>query len=99
MLFLLLAEAERRVVVLTSEDMFSLCEKEKTAGRVPQKIEFALAEIPPDLSGRLKVAQQAASKEVSPSFGDDAIEALRRLRDKDDPVISGKELRDRLQID
>jgi len=66
MYFLLLADAENRMVVLTEADMFELCQKEKQNGRVPNTIEFVLAEIPNELVERLKHARQKASSEVSP---------------------------------
>lgn len=67
MFFLLLANAERRLVILTEPDMFELCQKEAEGGRVPSSIEFFCAQIPDDLIVRLQSARQVASKEVSPS--------------------------------
>ncbi|MCL6558270.1 MAG: hypothetical protein K6U74_05615 [Firmicutes bacterium] len=67
MLFLLLAkEPEKRIIVLTEPDMFEVCSKEKAGGRVPQQIEFVLAELPEDLRQKLTRARNNASKEVSP---------------------------------
>ena len=66
MLFLTLANVERRVLVLTEQDMFELCMREKNAGRVPLQIEFAYAEIPMELVDELHAARKVASKEVSP---------------------------------
>jgi hypothetical protein len=67
MLFLLLAkEPEKRIIVLTESDMYDVCLKEKVGGRVPQEIEFVLAELPDDLRKRLTQAREKASKEVSP---------------------------------
>ena len=67
MFFLLLAaDVERRIVVLTEQDMFSRWEKEEANGRVPQEIEFCLAEIPSELRKRLQSARVQASNEVSP---------------------------------
>ena len=66
MLFLLLIEAKRRIIVLTAPDMYQLCHKEKEGGRVPSSIEFALAPIPAQLGERLRHAQSAASREVRP---------------------------------
>src|SRR5438128_8604497 len=65
MLFLTLAEAKRRVIVLTERDMCDQCEKEFAAGRVPKEIEFICAEIPNDLRARLVEARSKASKESS----------------------------------
>jgi len=66
MLFLLLAEAERRLIILTERDMFDLCCREKEAGRVPAEIEFLHADIPGDLRARLNAARKTASDEVQP---------------------------------
>jgi hypothetical protein len=66
MLFLLMAKAQRRVVVLTERGMFDLCCKESEGGRVPEGIEFVHAEIPETLSARLAAARSVASKETSP---------------------------------
>ncbi len=53
MLFLLLAPAQMRLIVLSEPDMFKLCRQEKKVGRVPEEIEFVLAEIPEELRQRL----------------------------------------------
>lgn len=66
MLFLSLAEAQRRIIVLTDPDMHQLCLKEKEGGRIPPSIEFQLAPIPRELHERLRHAQSAASREVRP---------------------------------
>ena len=66
MYFLLLAEAQRKIVVLTERDMFDQCLKEKEGGRVAAGIEFVLAEIPSDLRARLVTARGAASQESQP---------------------------------
>jgi len=67
MLFLVLAkDPVKRIIVLTESDMLDVCSKEKTGGRVPQEIEFVLAELPGDLRKKLTQARQKASKEVSP---------------------------------
>jgi len=63
MYFLLLAKAERRIVVLTERDMYDQCLKERAGGRVPEEIEFMLADIPAELRGRLMAARQVASGE------------------------------------
>jgi hypothetical protein len=68
MLFLLLAkEPEKRIIVLTEPDMFEVCAKEKAGGRVPQQIEFVLADLPDELRKKLTQARKNASKEVSPT--------------------------------
>jgi len=66
MLFLLLANAERRLVVLTERDMYELCLKEREGGRVPEEIEFAHAELPACLKDKLSKAKELASEEVRP---------------------------------
>lgn len=66
MLFLSMAEAERRVIVLTESDMYERCIAEKNGGRVPREVEFVLAQIPNELRLRLQSAKAASSKEVSP---------------------------------
>jgi hypothetical protein len=68
MLFLLLAkEPRKRIIVLTECDMLDVCIKEEKGGRVPQEIEFVLAEIPDELRRKLTQARANASKEVSPA--------------------------------
>lgn len=66
MLFLLMAPAERRIVVLTEKEMYARCLAERDGGRVPPEIEFALAEIPDDLRTKLNNARSESSREVSP---------------------------------
>jgi len=66
MLFLLMVQAEKRLIVLTEKDMFALCQKEKANGRVPQEIEFVVAQLPEVLAILLKAAQKNAAKEVTP---------------------------------
>ena len=66
MLFLLLAKASRRIVVLTEPDMYELCIKEREGGRVPPEIEFVLADIPQPLRDKLLDARKSASEEVKP---------------------------------
>ena len=64
--FLLLAEAERRLVLLTERDMYEQWMKEMEIGRVPQGVEFAHVEIPSELDSKLKDSRSKASQEVSP---------------------------------
>lgn len=63
MLFLTLVEAERRIIVLTEQDMCDQCGKEAAAGRVPKDIEFVCALIPEDLRVRLVGSRLKASTE------------------------------------
>lgn len=67
MYFLLLAQAERRIVVLTERSMYEQCMKEASGGRVPSSIEFVNAIIPNDLDTRLRASRSIASLEVLPS--------------------------------
>ena len=62
MLFLTMVEAQQRVV-LTAQDMYKQCHKEKEGGRVPQEIEFVHASLPEKLNARLVAARQKASVE------------------------------------
>ena len=66
MLFLMLTEAQRRMLILTERDMYERCLKEKAAGRAPGSIEFYHAQLPEDLATRIRASREAASKEVSP---------------------------------
>lgn len=66
MLFLILAKASRRLVVLTERDMYERCLAEAEGGRVPPEVEFVLADIPADLRTRLIAAKAKSSSEVSP---------------------------------
>jgi hypothetical protein len=68
--FLLLAEAERRLVVLTEPDMFVQWSREREAGRVVRNSEFVLAELPGDLRERLERSKKEASDEVQPKHRD-----------------------------
>jgi hypothetical protein len=65
MLFLLMAPAKQRLILLTEEDMYQICLSEKEKGRVPSEIEFIHAEIPSELAEELKAARKLASEEVS----------------------------------
>ncbi len=64
--FLLLAEADHRIVVLTERDMYDQCLKEAEGGRVPKSIEFVHVEIPPQLEARLSASRGVASHELLP---------------------------------
>jgi hypothetical protein len=66
MLFLLMAPARTRLIVLSEQDMFDLCVKEKKNGRVPVEIEFDHAEIPDYFKRLLIKAKRLASDEVTP---------------------------------
>jgi hypothetical protein len=66
MFFLLLADAERRIIVLTEKDMYEQCLKELRDGRVPPLIEFHHAQIPDEFDARLRSSRGVASREVTP---------------------------------
>lgn len=66
MLFLTMVDADKKLVILTQQDMYDWCLRESSAGRVPLDIEFAKATIPPDLQERLDAARRASSREVTP---------------------------------
>jgi hypothetical protein len=66
MLFLLLANRPQSLIVLTEQDMYRLCLKEREGGRAPNSIEFLYAELPPELAQRLREARRVSSAEVSP---------------------------------
>jgi hypothetical protein len=65
MLFLTMVEAQRRVIILTEQDMCDQCEKESAGGRVPPEIEVVCAAIPEELRTRLVAARLKASGEGS----------------------------------
>ncbi len=69
MLFLLLSEAPRKILVLCENDMYELCLRERSSGRAPQEIEFFCATLPDDLALRLRAARKLSSEEVSPRSG------------------------------
>jgi len=66
MLFLTMATAQRRIIVLTEPDMHAICLKEAEGGRVPLGVEFVLVDLPPELATRLKDARERSSREVRP---------------------------------
>ena len=68
--FLLLAQARRRLIVLTEPDMHAWWLKEAAKGRVPTDIEFLHAVIPDDLDATLQAARRKASSEVTPTASD-----------------------------
>ena len=68
-LFLSMARASRRILVLTQPDMYERWLSEKQAGRVPSSVEFMHAPLPAELCGRLAEAKDEASAEVMPAAG------------------------------
>lgn len=69
MFFLMLANVQTRMVILTERDMYELCVKEKERGRIPEFIELKYAKLPDDLAYRLRSARKIASDEVTPRVG------------------------------
>jgi hypothetical protein len=66
--FLLLAEADQKFIVAVQPVMRGLLIAERDQyKRIPSSIEIVEAELPPELSGRLRRSQDEASVEVSPS--------------------------------
>lgn len=53
MLFLLLSNASRKLIILCEPDMHALCQRERDGGRVPKEIEFFHAPLPDGLALRL----------------------------------------------
>jgi hypothetical protein len=66
MLFLLMVQADKRIIVLSEKDMCDYLIKEKDNGRVPPEIEFVHASIPEDLKKELNAAKKIAAQEVMP---------------------------------
>ncbi len=64
--FMMMATGKRKLLVLTEQDMFELCQKEKRNGRIPAEIDFVYAELPKAITTLLIKAKTMASKEVSP---------------------------------
>lgn len=64
--FLLLSTADRKLVLLTEQDMNEWWLEERKKGRVPECIEFWHVRIPDDLNQRLEDSRGNASDEVSP---------------------------------
>jgi len=67
MLFLMMAQVARRVLVLTERDMYERCVRERGNGRVPTSVEIVHAPLPAALNDRLTAARDASSSEVSPA--------------------------------
>ena len=65
-LYILMTNAARRLVILCETDMYERCKREVGAGRLPKEIEFFHAPLPDALAVRLFAARQIASNEVSP---------------------------------
>ncbi len=64
--FLLLAKTERKVMVLTEQDMHERWLKEVEKGRVPRSIEFLRVDLPAELNLKLQAAKVKAALEVTP---------------------------------
>ncbi|MCY4350408.1 MAG: hypothetical protein OXC25_11240 [Thiotrichales bacterium] len=68
--FLLLVQADRKLVLLTERDMYDRWLSEVESGRVPASIEFVHVDIPDHLETQLQASRRAASREVTPSRED-----------------------------
>ena len=64
--FLLLAEGDRKLMLLAEPDMYEKWLSEVESGRVPDSIEFVHVEIPHNLDLELKSSRARASREVTP---------------------------------
>lgn len=64
--FLLLANAESKLIVLSKPDMHAWWLKEAARGRVPAEIEFLHAALPDELNAILQDSRRRASEEVTP---------------------------------
>ena len=64
--FLLLATAQRKLIVLSEQDMHAWWLKEAARGRVPAEIEFLHVVLPDDLIFSLQASRRRASREVTP---------------------------------
>ena len=64
MLFHMLAFPARHVMVFTEPCMLALVQAERSRGRVPTQIEFALAPLPDELAQRLATSRESSSREV-----------------------------------
>jgi hypothetical protein len=67
MLFHLLAEAPRNVMVFTETCMQEQLLKEQEKGRTPEDMEFMLVELPRELAMELAASRRRSSREVRPS--------------------------------
>ena len=65
MLFLTLVRAHRRIVILTETDMFSRCQAQMTAGRLPQSVELLHAKVSLRMAANLRRARRKSAREVS----------------------------------
>jgi len=64
--FLLLVQADRRVIVFTEREMLDQFKKELDGGRIPKEIEYYLADIPDDLRVKLEAARRFSIDEMAP---------------------------------
>ena len=65
-LFLIMVKADKRLIVLSENDMYDFLLTEKENGRIPEEIGFVHALIPDDLKKELLVAKKIAAQEVTP---------------------------------
>lgn len=62
-LFLHLADAQKKVMLFTEADMFEKCQKEYREGRVPKDIAIMYVELPIELAEELREARGKAASE------------------------------------
>ncbi len=62
-LFLMMADVDRRLVVFADSDMFRLAAAERDACRLPTEIELLLADLPDELKRTLITAREDAANE------------------------------------
>jgi hypothetical protein len=67
-LYMLCSEAQRRLVILTDLNMYDLCMEEVNGGRMPQGIEFLLADVPNEMQDRLGREHYDGACEVTPGM-------------------------------
>ncbi|HEX8694696.1 MAG TPA: hypothetical protein VF746_19885 [Longimicrobium sp.] len=65
-LFLIMARAHQRLVLLTERDMYEACLREKDRCRFPDNVEFHHVPLPPDLVEQLNRGRRRSSDEVRP---------------------------------
>lgn len=65
-LFLLMADLDRRLVIMSDEGLHKLCSAEIAKGRMPPGVEFWHAALPAELEERLNLARKVAADEVTP---------------------------------
>ena len=68
-MFLLRTEAECRFIALTDEQMFNLCEEQKSRGRMPREIDFFWVNLPSSAVDRLREEHRLSAGEMAGQSG------------------------------